>query len=175
MVRSIEKDRLTELVIRTEYAKQWDNPDKMGTPSLERERAIHEFAGLLRSLGMEATVQESRTTGETVLQVKHPNRWDASRLRNRGGGKVEKPMHPGSPLQGLDDDQKLEWLETHTLEEGSEALGTLDAETGKVVPVSRPTYFRRLKALRERIAKRHEMEWAVRAMNGETDQNLTTE
>lgn len=154
MGKTIENEQVTELVVRTRYAKHWDNPDKMGAPSLEGEIAVHELAGLLRALGMEAKVSESATTSECVISIKHPDRRDATRLRNRGGGQVQKPMHRGSPLQGMGDEEKLSWLESHDMDQGREALGAWDEGAQEVVPVSRPTYYRRLKQLRGNVAKR---------------------
>lgn len=167
MGKAIENEQVTELVVRTRYAKHWDNPDKMGTPSLEGEIAVQELAGLLRALGMETKVSGSATTGECVITIKHPDRRSATRLRNRGGGQVQKSMHRGSPLQGMDDEEKLSWLSSHDVDEGREALGSWDEDAQKVVPVSRPTYYRRIKRLREDVAKRREREWAIKAMKGE--------
>lgn len=174
MGRAIENEQATELVVKTQYAKHWDNPDRMGGPGLEGDKAVREFAGLLRALGMEVKVHESATTGECVLAVKHPDRREATRLRNRGGGQVQRPMHRDSPLQRMSDEEKLAWLVGHDMDEGREALGTWDEEAQEVVPVSRPTYYRRLKELRERIASREEMGRAIKAMRGELGQSLET-
>lgn len=174
MGRAIENEQATELVVKTQYAKHWDNPSQMGTPGLDGEHAVYEFAGLLRALGMEVKVRESAATGECVLTVKHPDRREATRLRNRGGGQVRKPMHHGSPLQGKSDEEQLVWLEAHDLDEGREALGSWDESSQSVVPVSRPTYYRRLKQLRDDIARRREREWAIKAMSGELDRSIET-
>ena len=172
MGRVIENEQATELVVKTQYAKHWDNPDRMGGPGLEGDKAVREFAGLLRALGMEVKVHESATTGECVLTVKHPDRREATRLRNRGGGQVQRPMHRDSPLQRMSDEEKLAWLVGHDMDEGREALGTWDEEAQEVVPVSRPTYYRRLKELRERIASREEMGRTIKATRGELGQSL---
>ena len=112
--------------------------DKHDIPSrtVSGAEALDMFAKVLEAYGMEVT-KESVYRGNATISIRHPTPLNAESLRNRGGGRRMKDVSYRSPLYMLDDAQTLEWLESHTVAEGMEALGC-----------SRRTYYRRLESLR---------------------------
>ena len=111
--------------------------DKHGiTMSKSGAEALDMFTKALEAYGMEVST-ESLSRGNVKISIRHPEHWEAERLRNRGGGRRMKDVSSKSPLYMLDDAQTLEWLESHTVTEGMEALGC-----------SKRTYYRRLETLR---------------------------
>lgn len=82
----------------------------------------------LKALGMVAELDQE--TAE--LRIAFPSAAEASRLRNRGGGRPRK----------RDELQSAEFFDTHTVQEGMRILG-----------VSKATYYRRAREARARAAK----------------------
>ena len=103
------------------------------------EGALEELRFLLEAYGCEVETLHDENGGLTRLLIRCPDVFEARRLRNRGGGRPPKGLPEGSPLGLLSGRQELEWLESHTVEEGVAALG-----------VTVRTYYRRLAALRKR-------------------------
>jgi hypothetical protein len=96
--------------------------------------ALEYMADVLRAYGLEVEVTRSKAGGTVSLSIAHPEPYEAETLRNRGGGRPKERRTYGV---------SLDWLESHTVEEGMEALGVK----------SRSTYYRRLREIRERVPK----------------------
>ena len=90
--------------------------------------ALEVLAETLRAYGM--AVEVSATSNSAKIRICHPEAHEAKRLRNRGGGRPRK----SHDYKGV----TLDWLESHSVDEGMHALGD----------VSRRTYYRRLEELR---------------------------
>ena len=96
--------------------------------------ALEYMADVLRAYGLEVEVTRSKAGGTASLSIAHPEPYEAETLRNRGGGRPKERRTYGV---------SLEWLESHSVEEGMEALGG----------VSRRTYYRRLKEMRAEVSE----------------------
>lgn len=91
--------------------------------------ALEALAYVLRAYGMDVDIEQTSKASANI-KIRHPERWEAESVR------VRNPY--GRPRKQKVSTVSLEWLDSHTVEEGMEALG-----------VSRRTYYRRLKEMRE--------------------------
>lgn len=118
---------------------QYREPLEGGTAyEIDGEGALKELRLLLEAYGCEVEAPRDERGGQTSLLIKCPSVLEARRLRSRGGGRPPKGRPEGSPLGLRYGRRELEWLESHTVEEGIAALG-----------VTERTYYRRLAALRK--------------------------
>lgn len=107
--------------------------ESSGTHREFGKEALETFAQVLSAYGMEVTTSYTASGKQAKLTVKHPEKQKADALRNRN------PY--GRPKKERDyNGVTLEWLESHSVAEGMEALGN----------VSRRTYYRRLEELRQK-------------------------
>ena len=91
--------------------------------------ALQMFAEVLRAYGLDVSANYSSSGKRASVSIRHPEAHQAIRLRKRGGRKPEPKDYKGVTL---------DWLESHSIEEGMHALGD----------VSRRTYYRRIGELR---------------------------
>jgi hypothetical protein len=104
---------------------------EFGTTSVYGAEALEMFSKALEAYGLEVTTSYTSSGKRATLTVRHPEASEAKRVRNRN------PQ--GRPKRARDyHGVTLEWLESHSVEDGMKALG-----------VSRRTYYRRLEELRE--------------------------
>lgn len=92
--------------------------------------ALEEFAEVLKAYGMVVESEYTPSGKRAKIKIWHPEANEAKKLRNRGGGRHRK----NHDYNGL----TLEWFESHSIEEGMQALGN----------VSRRTYYRRINELK---------------------------
>ena len=93
--------------------------------------ALEYMADVLRAYGLDVDVKRSKAGGTASVTIIHPEPFEAEKLRNRGGGR---------PKETHRFDVTLDWLESHSTEDGMKALGV----------TSKSTYYRRLREMRER-------------------------
>jgi hypothetical protein len=95
------------------------------------EDALQALKDALNAYGMECTVEYTNATRKSAkIKIRHSEPWEAKQARTRNAGRPRKHRDQGVTL---------EWLESHSVSEGMEALGN----------VSRRTYYRRLAEMRE--------------------------
>ena len=93
--------------------------------------ALRHLADVLTAIGCPATVYENMPHGDVVLNICHPTVEDAQALRSRNAGRKPKQTANGSPLDNLTPSERLQWLYSHTPEEGCDALGGVSTRTRK--------------------------------------------
>jgi len=102
------------------------------------EAALKDFLDVLKVFGMECKYH-NEPKGGTRVSIKYPARQSAYEYTHRGSSR-ELPVPAGSPIRYLTDEEKLEWLDSHTTEEGMAALG-----------LCRSAYFKRKRKMRESL------------------------
>lgn len=128
----MENTRVFEVTVSVKECRESSATDVHIPPRYGKD-ALDELVKVLKAYGLEV---ETDTKGSRVkIRICHPEADQAERLRNRGGGRPKKRRVY---------DVSLEWLESHSVEEGMEALGG----------VSRRTYYRRLEEMRQRVQER---------------------
>lgn len=126
----MENAREFEVTLRVAECEERSATDPFASKAHGRE-ALETFAAVLRAYGMDVSAEYTASGKQAKLTVGHPETHKAERIRNRnpyGRPKRAKDYHGAT----------LEWLESHSVEEGMHALGD----------VSRRTYYRRLEELR---------------------------
>jgi hypothetical protein len=132
--RTMENAREFEVTLRVGECVGRSVTDEFASRSHGRE-ALEAFADVLRAYGMDVSTEYTTSGKQAKLTVRHPEAFKAESARNRNpSGRPRKPRVYGVTL---------EWLCTHSVEEGMQALGG----------VSRRTYYRRLAELREKAHK----------------------
>lgn len=128
--RTMENAREFEVTLRVGECVGRSATDEFASRSHGRE-ALEAFADVLRAYGMDVSAEYTTSGKQAKLTIRHPETHEAERIRNRN------PQ--GRPKRARDyHGVTLEWLESHSVEDGMKALG-----------VSRRTYYRRLEELRE--------------------------
>lgn len=95
---------------------------------------IRHFADVLEALGMRVSIREITTEGGAefvTMSIDHPSIEDARAIRSRNAGRKPSQTAKGSPLDGMTPQERLDWLYTHTPEEGCAALGGVSTRTRK--------------------------------------------
>lgn len=109
-----------------------------------RREDFDHFLECLNAMGIEttATMSKSGATAEIMATVpKYKSDAKRSRTRDAGRRKAHYPLPSNSVFNsGTTCADFLEWLESHTAEEAMKELG-----------LTRSTYFRRLKDMREQV------------------------
>lgn len=109
----------------------------------DREQ-FENFAAVLSELGISFNYEISASGRTAKVEVSElPDKWDARKKRTRNAGRPSMPLWlPGNSIFDSETTcaEFLEWLETHTAAEAMEQLG-----------LTRSTYFRRLKSIRELV------------------------
>ena len=112
------------------------------TASDFRQGDIDELVSVLRALGLDASSEPSKSGRTARVEIRDmPDKWDAERMRTRHAGRPSGGTRPpeGSIFNSETTVKEfLEWQACHTAEECMVQLG-----------LSRTTYFRRLKRMRE--------------------------
>lgn len=132
------KNELYIAIDRADQIHYHEPLESGGVYDVEGEGALKELRLLLEAYGCEVETLRDEKGGLTRLRIKCPGVFEARKLRNRGGGRPPKHRPEGSPLGMMVGRRELEWLESHTVEEGVAALG-----------VTERTYYRRLATLRK--------------------------
>lgn len=108
----------------------------------ESEKELNDLADLLSGFGINfeiETLTKEDGKGEIMYALFTYDYLEVEEKRTRNAGRRSKTPSIDSPLRSLDAAHALEWLDSHTIEEGMEALGG----------VSRAVYYRRKKSLKQ--------------------------
>lgn len=106
------------------------------------EEELNDLSDLLSGFGINfeiETLTEEDGKGEIMYALFTYDDLEVEERRTRNAGRRSKTPSFDSPLRPLDAAHALEWLDSHTVEEGMEALGG----------VSRAVYYRRKKSLKQ--------------------------
>ena len=106
------------------------------------EEELNDLSDLLSGFGINfeiETLTEEDGKGEIMYALFTYDDLEVEERRTRNAGRRSKTPSIDSPLRSLDAAHALEWLDSHTVEEGMEALGG----------VSRAVYYRRKKSLKQ--------------------------
>lgn len=122
------------------YVRLW--LDEKLTKSLTNEKELNDLSDLLSGFGINfeiETLMKEDGKGEIMYALFTYDDLEVKERRTRNAGRRSKTPSFDSPLRSLDAAHALEWLDSHTVEEGMEALGG----------VSRAVYYRRKKSLKQ--------------------------
>lgn len=121
------------------YTILWLDPRMMTS----QDSDLDDLKELLSDLGIDLDVREVLSDdGKEVNGIHATFKYDTNELkvkRTRNAGRHRKTPDYNSPLDNLDAADALDWIESHTVEEGMKALGG----------VSRAVYYRRKKSLKQ--------------------------
>lgn len=106
------------------------------------EKELNDLIDLLSGFGVNfkiETIEAKDGKGEIMQALFVYDDLEVEKKRTRNAGRRSKTPSFDSPLRSLDAAHALEWLDSHTVEEGMEELGG----------VSRAVYYRRKKSLKQ--------------------------
>lgn len=89
------------------------------TPTAQGMTALTQLAEALEAYGM--AVRVTRHERYATIKIDHMQPWEAEQARTRRAGRPRKGTWPAD--LGATDAERLEWCESHTLEELQDALG----------------------------------------------------